>query len=74
MKTTIIALIATLLSIGLISCGGKNSNQEGENRAKWSKPHGVLEGCDGVMSNSQQCENNPNNKQYMIEINRINGE
>lgn len=67
MKTFIIALSCITLSLGLIGCGGKND--EGK-QYRWSKPHGVLEGCDGVMSNSQQCERNSNNQQYMIQIDR----
>lgn len=77
MKTTIITLISLILSFGLISCSGHGAKQDpeqSEKTSRWSKPHGVLEGCDGVMSNSEQCQNNPNNKQYMIQIDRVGGE
>lgn len=69
MKRTIIALSCVLVTtLGLVACGGKSA--EGDKNARWSKPQGVLVGCDGVMSNSQQCGNNPNNQQYMIQIDR----
>ncbi|MDF7667410.1 hypothetical protein PT273_06080 [Orbaceae bacterium ESL0727] len=82
-KTAAITLTCVVFSMSLIGCSGKstkaqpkaNANaQQKDNTPRWSKPHGVLEGCDGVMSNSQQCETNPNNKQYMIQIDRIGGE
>lgn len=51
----------------LVACGGK---QEQSNDPQWSKPQRVLEGCDGVISNSKQCQQNPNTQQMMIEIDR----
>lgn len=67
MKTVIISLCCIILSLSLAGCGGKND--EGK-QYRWNKAHGVLEGCNGVMSNSQQCQKNSNNQQYMIQIDR----
>lgn len=67
MKMMMIALACITFGLGLSGCGGKND--EGK-EYRWSKAHGVLEGCQGVMSNSQQCEKNMNNQQYMIQIDR----
>lgn len=67
MKTVLITLFCVILSLSLIACGGKNDHGK---QYRWSKAHGVLEGCDGVMSNSQQCQKNSNNQQYMIQIDR----
>lgn len=67
MKNKAMLLLGLALSMSLIGCGSKG---EEDKNARWSKPQGVLEGCSGVMSNSQQCEKNPNNQQYMIQIER----
>lgn len=59
-------LISLLLVVfAITACGGATTKEQ-----KWSKPERVLEGCDGVMSNSQQCQKNPNNQQMMIQIER----
>ncbi|QYN44150.1 MULTISPECIES: hypothetical protein [unclassified Gilliamella] len=67
MKVTVVGLSCLMLSLGLIGCGGQNDQGK---QYRWSKAHGVLESCNGVMSNSQQCQKNSNNQQYMIQIDR----
>lgn len=67
MKSAILGLSYIILSLVLVGCGGKND--EGKNY-HWSKAHGVLEDCSGVMRQSQQCENNSNNQQYLFQIDR----
>ncbi|KFA58855.1 hypothetical protein A9G34_07600 [Gilliamella sp. Choc4-2] len=66
MKVKIIPLSCVVLSMALIGCGGNSKGKE----SHWSKPHGVLEDCSGVMSNSQQCQKNSSNQQFMIQIDR----
>jgi hypothetical protein len=56
-----------MLSLALVGCGGKND--EGKTY-HWSKAHGVLEDCQGVMSKSEQCQKNSNNQQYLFKIDR----
>lgn len=51
--------------LSLASCGGRTAP---DHQRKWSKPEPILEGCDGVMQNSKQCQDNPNNQQMMIKI------
>lgn len=59
----VISLFCLILS--LASCGGRTAP---DHQRKWSKPEPILEGCDGVMQNSKQCQDNPNNQQMMIKI------
>lgn len=54
-----------VIVIGLAGCGGKT---DPDHPTQWSKPEPVLEGCDGVMLNSKQCQDNPGNQQLMIKI------
>ncbi|MWN32480.1 hypothetical protein GQ597_07565 [Gilliamella sp. Pra-s65] len=67
MKSAIIGLSCLMFSVILVGCGGKND--EGKTY-HWSKAHGVLEDCRGVMNKSQQCEANSNNQQYLIKIDK----
>ncbi|TSJ87919.1 hypothetical protein FPQ14_11270 [Gilliamella apicola] len=67
MKSIIIALTCLTLSLSLTACGGKND--EGK-QYHWSKAHGVLEDCRGVMNKSEQCQKNSNNQQYLFQIDR----
>ena len=67
MKSVTLALTCITLSLSLMACGGKND--EGK-QYHWSKAHGVLEDCRGVMSKSAQCQKNSNNQQYLIQIDR----
>lgn len=67
MKYMTLLLSFSSMFLVLVACGGK---QEQSNDPQWSKPQRVLEGCDGVISNSKQCQQNPNTQQMMIEIDR----
>lgn len=62
-------LLVVVMSLGLFltACGG--TKQESSDKS-WSKPQRVLEGCDGSLSNSKQCQKNPNSQQLMIQIDR----
>ncbi|WP_392551581.1 hypothetical protein RHO13_01495 [Orbus wheelerorum] len=67
MKRIIVLLSFSVMCFGLVACGGQKQQTED---SRWSKPQRVIEGCDGVMSNSQQCQKNPNTQQMMIQIDR----
>lgn len=63
----IILLAAAPLVLCLTACGGTEQNEQAK---RWSKPYPVFEGCNGVLSNSKQCQKNPNTQQFMIQIDR----
>lgn len=64
-----IVILLSLSSIFLILAACVGSSQSGQDK-RWSKPQKVMEGCDGAMSNSKQCQKNPNTQQMMIQIDR----
>ena len=67
MKLATLGLTCIILSLTLVACGGKNDQGK---KYHWSKAHGILEDCKGMMSKSQQCENNSNNQQFLFQVDR----
>jgi len=67
MKKIMVLLSFLAICLGLIACGAQKQQTED---GRWSKPQRVIEGCDGVMSNSQQCQKNPGSQQMLIQIDR----
>lgn len=67
MKKIVILLGLSSIFLLLTACGGSSQSEQNQ---RWSKPQKVMEGCDGAMSNSKQCQRNPNTQQMMIQIDR----
>jgi hypothetical protein len=67
MKLATLGLTCIIFSLTLVACGGKNDQGK---KYHWSKAHGVLEDCKGMMSKSQQCQNNSNNQQFLFQVDR----
>ncbi|RKS87363.1 hypothetical protein DES39_0587 [Orbus hercynius] len=67
MKNIIMLVSLITTTFALVACGGPKQDPQD---VRWSKPQRVLEGCDGAMSNSQQCQKNPNAQQMMIQIDK----